>query len=95
MPATSGFCTNCGAQAGFSQQPAGQYATQPAKPSKPMSGWAKLGAALFVISIICIIGGPILVMLKPEAEQSTSDIIKWVAGGGVGLIIGLPLFFRG
>jgi hypothetical protein len=34
-------------------------------------------------------------MLKPVAEQNTSDIIKWVAAGAVGLIIGLPLFFKG
>jgi len=95
MPASSGFCTNCGAQFGFGQQPAGQRATQPARPRKPTSGWAIFGGALFVIGVLCIIAGPVFVMLKPEAEQNTSDIIKWVAAGGVGLIIGLPLFFRG
>jgi hypothetical protein len=33
-------------------------------------------------------------MLKPEAEQRTSDLIKWVAAGALGIIIGLPLMFK-
>jgi hypothetical protein len=34
-------------------------------------------------------------MLKPEAQQSTSSLIKWFAAGGAGVIIGLPLMFKG
>jgi lipoprotein signal peptidase len=88
MPSSSGFCTNCGAQFG-------QIAGQPVKQHKPTSGWAKFGTLLFVLGVICIVAGPIFIMLRPEAEQSTSLLIKWIAAGGVGLIIGLPLMFKG
>jgi hypothetical protein len=88
MPSSSGFCTNCGAQFG-------QVAGQPVKQRKPTSGWAKFGGVLFVLGVLCIIAGPILVMLKPEVEQSTSLLIKWIVVGGVGVIIGLPLMFKG
>jgi hypothetical protein len=88
MPSTAGFCTNCGAQ--FGQ--AAPY--QPVKQQKPTSGWGIFGGALFTIGVLCIIAGPVLIMLKPEAEQSTSDLIKWVAAGAVLLIIGLPIMFK-
>ena len=68
---------------------------QPIKQRKPTSGWAKFGTVLFVIGVLCIVVGPIFVMLKPEAEQSTSLLIKWIVVGGVGVIIGLPLMFKG
>jgi len=88
MASSSPFCTNCG-------QPFGQAAAQQqVKQHKPTSGWGKIGGAIFCIGVLAIIAGPILIMLKPEAEQSTSDLIKWVAGGAVGLIIGLPLMFK-
>jgi hypothetical protein len=100
MPSASGFCTNCGAQSG---PPPGQFPFQtPYQPSapqvrqhKPMSGMAKFGTVLFVLGVLCIVGGPILIMLRPEAEQSTSLLIKVLAGGGLGLLIGLPLMFKG
>jgi hypothetical protein len=92
MPSASGFCTNCGAQ--FGQAP-GQPPVQPAKQHKPTSGWAKFGTFLFVVGVLCIVGGPILIMLRPEAEQSTSLLIKVIAAGGLGLVIGLPLMFKG
>ena len=85
---SSPFCTNCG-------QPFGQAAKQPAKQHKPTSGLAIFGGALFVIGVLMIIGGPVWVMLKPAVEQSTSEIVKWVAAGLMGLIIGVPLFFKG
>jgi hypothetical protein len=88
MPSSSGFCTNCGAQFG-------QGARQPVKQHKPTSGWAKFGTVLFVLGVICIVAGPIFIMLRPEAEQSTSLLIKFIVAGGVGLIIGLPLMFKG
>ena len=73
----------------------GQRSAQPAKPPKPMSGWAKFGTVLFVLGVLCIVAGPVFIMLRPEAEQSTSTLIKTIAAGGVGLIIGLPLMFKG
>jgi len=88
MSSSSPFCSNCGAQVGLGTK-------QPVKQRKPTSGWAKFGGALFVLGVLCIIAGPILVMLKPEAEQSTSLLIKWIVAGGVGVIIGLPLMFKG
>jgi hypothetical protein len=88
MSSSSGFCGNCGAQVGGGTK-------QPVKQHKPTSGWAKFGGALFVLGVFCVIAGPILVMLKPEAEQSTSLLIKWIVAGGVGVIIGLPLMFKG
>jgi hypothetical protein len=96
MSPSSGFCTNCGAQSGQGLGPGfGQAAGPPAKQHKPTSGWAKFGTFLFVIGVILIVAGPIFIMLRPEAEQSTSTLIKVVAAGGVALIIGLPLMFKG
>jgi len=94
MLSSSGFCTSCGAQLGQMGQ-MGQRSAQPAKPPKPMSGWAKFGTVLFVLGVLCIVAGPVFIMLRPEAEQSTSTLIKTIAAGGVGLIIGLPLMFKG
>jgi hypothetical protein len=68
---------------------------QQEKQHKPTSGPAKFGTVLFVLGVLCIIGGPVLIMLRPEAEQSTSLLIKVIAGGGLGLLIGLPLMFKG
>lgn len=87
MPSSSGFCTNCGAQVGMGTR-------QPVKQRKPTSGWVIFGGMLFTLGVLCIIGGPILIILKPEAEQSTSLLIKWIVAGGVGLMIGLPLMFK-
>jgi len=87
MPSSSGFCTNCGAQVGMGTR-------QPVKQRKPTSGWAIFGGMLFALGVLCIIGGPVLIILKPEAEQSTSLLIKWIVAGGVGLMIGLPLMFK-
>jgi hypothetical protein len=49
---------------------------------------------LFVIGVLCIVAGPVFIMTRPEAEQSTSLLIKVIAAGGLGLIIGLPLMFK-
>lgn len=68
---------------------------QPVKERKPTSGWSKFGAALFVLGVLCIIIGPIFVMLKPEAEQTTAQLIRYLAVGGVCVSIGLPLMFKG
>jgi hypothetical protein len=68
---------------------------QPVKQHKPTSGWAKFGTALFVIGVLCIIVGPILIMLRPEAEQNTTQLIGCIAAGGFGLLVGLPLMFKG
>jgi hypothetical protein len=76
-------------------QPPFQPPAQPIKQQKPMSGWAKLGTVLFVLGVLCIVIGPVLIMLRSEAEQSTSLLIKVLAGGGLSLIIGLPLMFKG
>ena len=96
MPSSSGFCTNCGAQAGQGfGQTAGQPSGQPVKQHKPASGWAKFGTFLFVLGVLLIVAGPVFIMMRPEAEQSTSLLIKVIAAGGVGLIIGLPLMFKG
>jgi hypothetical protein len=54
-----------------------------------------LGTVLFVLGVLCIVIGPVLIMLRSEAEQSTSLLIKVLAGGGLSLIIGLPLMFKG
>jgi hypothetical protein len=88
LSSSSGFCPNCGAQLGGGVQ-------QPVKQHKPTSGWAKFGTALFVLGVLCIIIGPIFVMLKPEAEQSTAQLIRYLAVGGGCVIIGLPLMFKG
>ena len=93
MPSSSGFCTSCGAQLGGwgMQQPP----PAPVKEHKPTSTWAKIGTGLFVLGVLCIVVGPILIMLRPEAEQTTDLLIKVVAAGGFGLLVGLPLMFRG
>jgi ribosomal protein L37E len=96
MLSPSGFCTNCGAMAGAGMRQPGQawQPAQPVKQHKPTSGWAIFGGALFVLGVLAILAGPILMMLKPEAEQSVSTMIKWIVAGGVGLMIGLPLMFK-
>jgi hypothetical protein len=91
MSPSSGFCTNCGAQLG---QGYGPGAPQPIKQHKPTSGWAVFGGMLFTLGVLGILAGPILMMLKPEAEQSISTMIKWIVAGGVGVMIGLPLMFK-
>jgi len=87
MATSSPFCTNCGL-------PSGQASRQPVKQSKPPSAWGVIGGALFTIGVLIAIAGPVLVMMKPEAEQNTMDIIKWVAAGVVVFIIGLPMMFK-
>ena len=67
---------------------------QPVKQHKPTSGWAILGTMLFIIGVLLIVAGPVFIMTRPEAEQSTSLLIKVIAVGGLGLIIGLPLMFK-
>jgi len=67
---------------------------QPIKQRKPTSGWAKFGGTLFVLGVLCIIVGPVLIMMKPEAEQSTALIIRYVVIGALGVVIGLPLMFK-
>lgn len=99
MPSPSGFCTNCGAQAGGGMRQPGYpgypgQQGQPVKQHKPTSGWAIFGGFLFVLGVLCIVAGPVFIMTRPEAEQSTSLLIKVLAAGGVGLIIGLPLMFK-
>ncbi|MCJ7514919.1 MAG: zinc ribbon domain-containing protein [Dehalococcoidia bacterium] len=91
MSPSSGFCTNCGAQPGPGS---GQGPRQPVTQHKPTSGWSIFGGFLFVLGVLGMLAGPILMMLKPEAEQSTSQLIKWIVAGGVGVMIGLPLMFK-
>ena len=50
---------------------------------------------LFVLGVLVVIIAPIVIMLRPEAEQSTAQLIRYLAVGGVCLIIGLPLMFKG
>ena len=88
MPSSSPFCSNCGTQVGLGTR-------QPVKQRKPTSGWAKFGGTLFVLGVLCIIVGPVLIMMKPEAEQSTALIIRYVVIGALGVVIGLPLMFKG
>jgi hypothetical protein len=96
MSPSSGFCTNCGAQSSQAfGQGFGPAASPPAKQHKPASGWAKFGTVLFILGVILIVAGPVYIMLQPEAEQSTSMLIKVIAAGGIGLLFGLPLMFRG
>ena len=90
MPSSSGFCTNCGAQVGVGTRPPGQ----PVKQHKPTSGWAIFGGMLFVLGVLCIVAGPVFIMTRPEAEQSTALLIRVIVIGGLGLIIGLPLMFK-
>jgi len=49
---------------------------------------------MFALGVLIIIAGPVFLMLRPEAEQSTSTLIKVVIAGAVVLIIGLPLMFK-
>ena len=88
LSSSSGFCPNCGAQVGGGMQ-------QPVKQHKPTSGWAKFGTALFVLGVLCIVIGPVFIMLRPEAEQTTGLLIKVIAAGGFGVLVGLPLMFKG
>ena len=94
MTSSSGFCTNCGAQVGGVPRQPGQP-RQPVKQHKPTSGWARFGTLLFVLGVLCIVFVPVWIMLKPEAEQSTTLLLRWIVVGGVGLLIGLPLMFKG
>ena len=91
MSPSSGFCTNCGAQP---VPGSGQGPRQPITQHKTTSGWAIFGGFVFVLGVLGMLAGPILMMLKPEAEQSTSQLIKWIVAGGVGVMIGLPLMFK-
>ncbi|GEM_PF-2564654 len=88
MSSASGFCTNCGARVG-------PGTAQPVKQSKPTSGWAKFGTGMFIIGVLCIVLGPIVIMLRPEAEQTTTMLIRCLAVGGLFVIVGLPLMFKG
>jgi len=68
----------------------------PVKQHKPTSGWAKVGTALFVLGVLCIVVGPVVIMLMlPEEEQTTGLLIRVIAAGGFGVILGLPLMFKG
>jgi hypothetical protein len=87
LSSSAGFCSNCGAQLGGGTR-------QPVKQHKPTSGWAKFGGVLFVLGVLCIIVGPVLIIMKPEAEQSTSLLLMYVVIGALGVIVGLPLMFK-
>jgi hypothetical protein len=87
MPPASGFCTNCGAQSRQARQ-------QPAREGKPTSGWAKFGGALFALGVLCIIVGPVTLLLMSPDEQTTGPMIKYLIAGALAIIIGLPLMFK-
>jgi len=50
---------------------------------------------MFIIGVLCIVLGPIVIMLRPEAEQTTTMLIRCLAVGGLFVIVGLPLMFKG
>jgi len=92
MSSSSGFCTNCGAQVGWGAKPP----PAPVKERKPASGLAKFGTVLFVLGVLCIVIGPVVIMLLlPEEEQNAGLLIKVIAAGGFGVLVGLPLMFKG
>lgn len=98
MVSSSGFCTNCGAQAGPGA-PAGwgaQPQSAPVKERKPASGWSKLGAALFVLGVLAMIVAPAFILLtRPDAEGNTRLLITSVAISAVAIVVGVPLMFKG
>ena len=87
MPPASKFCTTCGANMGRDKQ-------QASKEPKPTSGRAKFGSVLFALGVLCIIGGPVVILIMSPTEQSYTPMIPWVVAGLLGIIIGLPLMFR-
>lgn len=87
MLATSRFCTTCGANLGWDEQ-------QPAKQQRPTSGLAKFGTVLFALGVLCMIGGPVAILITSPTEQSYTPMIPWAVTGLVGIIAGLSLMFR-
>ncbi|MBM3119840.1 MAG: zinc ribbon domain-containing protein [Chloroflexi bacterium] len=87
MPPASGFCTNCGARLSWDSR-------QPATAGKPASGWSKFGGALFALGVLCIIIGPVTLLLMSPDEQTTGPMIKYLIAGALAIIIGLPLMFK-
>ena len=87
MPATTKFCTTCGANLGGDKQ-------QPAKEPKPTSGMARFGTVLFALGVLCIIGGPIVILVMSPTAQSYTPMIPWVVAGLLGIIAGLFMMFR-
>ena len=87
VPPTSGFCPNCGAQLG-------QASRQPARAGKPTSGWAKFGGALFALGVLCIIIGPVTLLLMPPAEQAPGLMMRYIMAGALAIIVGAPLMFK-
>ena len=67
---------------------------QPAKEQKPTSGLAKFGTVLFTLGVLCIIGGPVVILIMSPTEQSYTPIIPWAVAGLLGIIAGLSLMFR-
>jgi len=84
MGDTSKFCTSCGA-------PFESNRRQPGRQPQQTSGWAKFGGAMFVLGVLCIVIGPVLLLLMPQSEQSTRQLIICIAVGVLIMIIGLPL----
>ena len=49
-----------------------------------------------MLGVLCIVVGPVVIMLMlPEEEQTTGLLIRVIAAGGFGVILGLPLMFKG
>ena len=87
MPPTTKFCTTCGANLGGNKQ-------QPTREQKPTSGLAKFGTVLFTLGVLCIIGGPVVILIISPTEQSYTPMIPWVVAGLLGIIAGLSMMFR-
>lgn len=100
MTSSSGFCTSCGAQvgsgaqAGWGAQP--QSSPAPVKERKPASGWSKIGTALFILGVLGVIIAPaVILLMMPDAEGSTSLLVKCIAAAVVAVVVGIPLMFKG
>jgi nitrate reductase gamma subunit len=93
MAPASRFCTSCGQYLGWDQQQ-GWDRQQLVKEHKATSGWAKFGNFLFAVGVLCVVIGPIVLLVMPATEHTSTSLIQVIAAGVVCIFIGLPLMSK-
>lgn len=99
MAPASRFCTSCGQYLGWDQQlgwnqQQGWGRQQLVKEHKATSGWAKFGNFLFAVGVLCVVIGPIVLLLRPSSAHTATSLIQVIAAGAVCIFIGLPLMSK-
>jgi len=96
-PVASGtrFCGNCGISLNW---PAQQHTQQSTQKVRATSGWAKFGKVLLILGILCIVIGPLAVLVMAHGEFDAinlSLIVRSLITGVLNISVGLSLMRRG